>query len=296
MSSQANFKKRSQSLLTTLKHNKKNGFLYFFISLFLHGLFFSSMIFFHDFKLPKPMPPVIRIDLVSFSPEPVFEEPKKNNESPQEKSVSVKPTVLQKKSRKIPTIKPDISLKTKPKNLKDLIDQQKKKPNKKEKKKPVEKVIPKKQADPDKELEKARENIEKKVKDQTQDLISQALSRLQQKVKDQDKSKAGAGKGQYARYGKPIDIYQHIMQLEFEQNWVFNDVLARMDQNLEVRILIKILKSGEIRDIIYETRSGNRYLDESAKKAIKKTSPLPPLPAGMHSYDVLIGFTPKGLK
>ena len=69
-----------------------------------------------------------------------------------------------------------------------------------------------------------------------------------------------------------------------------------MDQKLEVRILLKILKNGEIRDIIYETRSDNRYLDESAKKAIKKANPLPPLPAGMHSYDLLIGFSPKGLK
>jgi len=69
-----------------------------------------------------------------------------------------------------------------------------------------------------------------------------------------------------------------------------------MNQNLEVRILIKILKSGEIRDIIYETKSGNRYLDESAKKAIKKANPLPALPGGMRSYDVVVIFTPKGLK
>ncbi len=87
-----------------------------------------------------------------------------------------------------------------------------------------------------------------------------------------------------------------ILGAKIEQNWVFNDALARMDQNLEVRILIKILKSGRIRDIIYETRSGNRYLDDSAKKAIKKADPLPQLPAGMRSYDVVVIFTPKGLK
>ena len=87
-----------------------------------------------------------------------------------------------------------------------------------------------------------------------------------------------------------------VLGSQIEQNWVFNDTLARIDQNLEVRILIKILKSGEIRDIIYETRSGNQYLDESAKKAIKKTNPLPPLPPGMYSYDVVVIFTPKGLK
>ena len=299
MSSRANLKKRREFLLTPLDHSKKTAIVFFFVSVFLHGLFFCSMIFFQDFKLPKPMPSVVRIDLVSFSPEPVFEEPAKTKESPKKESVSVKTTAIEKKNRKIPTIKPDISLKTKPKNLKDLMDQQKKKkkvPNKKKKKNPVKKKNLKKQIDSEKKLEEVRKNLEKKVEDQTQDQISQALSRLQKKVKEQGKSKEGVGKGEYARYGKPIDIYQHIMQLAFEQNWVFNDILAKMDQNLEVRILIKILKSGEIRDIIYETRSGNRYLDESAKKAIKKASPLPPLPAGMYSYDVLIGFTPKGLK
>jgi len=90
---------------------------------------------------------------------------------------------------------------------------------------------------------------------------------------------------------------RHIGDQVFEdQNWVFNDILARMDKNLEVVVLIKILKNGEIRDIIYETKSGNRYLDESAKKAIKKSNPLPPLPAGRRSYDLGLIFTPRGLK
>jgi TonB family protein len=65
---------------------------------------------------------------------------------------------------------------------------------------------------------------------------------------------------------------------------------------MEVRILIKILKNGEIRDIIYETRSGNPYLDQSAKRAIQRANPLPALPSGMASYDVVVIFTPKGLK
>ena len=72
--------------------------------------------------------------------------------------------------------------------------------------------------------------------------------------------------------------------------------MAGMNQNLEVRILIKILKSGEIRDISYETRSGNRYLDESAKKAIRRANPLPELPKGMASYELVLGFSPRGLK
>jgi len=310
MSSQENFKNNREFFLDFSDHSRKTGIVFFLISVFIHGLFFGSLIFFQEFKLPKSLPPVIQIDLVSFAPEPLLEEPAKseepakNEELSKKESIPVKSKSIKKKTRKVPTIKPDISLKTKPKNLKDLIADQKKKKKavkkKPEKKKPVKKAEPEPQVDSEKELKEARQKLEKKLEDQNQDKIAEALRRLQKKVKDQGKPKQGEGKGAYAGYGKkgykPIDLYKMVLGSAIEQNWVFNDILARMDQNLEVRILIKILKSGEIRDIIYETRSGNRYLDESAKKAIKKTNPLPQLPAGMHYYDVVVIFTPKGLR
>ena len=303
MSFRKNFKNRRESLLTPLDHSTRTGIVFFFISVFIHGLVFCGMIFFQDSKLPKPMPSVIQIDLVSFFPEPVSEEPAKAEENSQKQGVPGKVKSIKKKSRKIPTIKPDISLKTKPKNLKDLMaiqEKKKKELEKKKEKKPAKKEKSKKEINPDKTLEAAKEKLEEKVKDQALDRIAQVLSRLKKKVKAQGKTREGAKKGSYAGYGKkgykPIDLYKMVLGSTIEQNWVFNDILARMDQNLEVRILIKILKSGEIRDIIYETRSGNRYLDESAKKAIKKSNPLPQLPAGMSSYDVVVIFTPKGLK
>jgi len=307
MSSQENFKSQREFFLTPLDHSRKIGITFFVLSVFVHGLFFFGMIFFQDFRMPKPMPPVIQIDLVSFAQQPSFDEPDKSKTPAKKEGVPVKAKTIKKKNRKIPSIKADISLKTKPKNLKDLMAQQKKKeekpkkkPENKKIKKPVEKETSKKDAEPAKKPEDAKEELEKKAEDESQDRIAQALSRLQKKVKDQGNSKEGEKKGSYAGYGKkgykPIDLYKMVLGSAIEQNWVFNDILARMDQNLEVRILIKILKSGEIRDIIYETRSGNRYLDDSAKKAIKKTNPLPQLPAGMHFYDVVVIFTPKGLR
>jgi len=169
-----------------------------------------------------------------------------------------------------------------------------------EEKKPVVEPKPKKAVDQDKLPAESKENLEKKIENQTKTRIAQALSRIQKRVQDQDATKQGEGNKASDGSGKkgvtPIDLYKIALGSQIEQNWVFNDVLARIDQKLEVRILIKILKSGEIRDIIYETRSGNSYLDESAKKAIKKTNPLPTLPPGMYSYDVVVIFTPRGLK
>lgn len=253
------------------------------------------------------MPSVIQIDLVSFAPEPMLEEsapaPAESEENSKGEGIPIETKPVEKKIRKIPTIKPEISLKTKPKNLKDLMAEQAKKKEiqvKKKEKKPVEKEKARTPDEPDDTLENARQELEKKVDAQNQDKIEQALSRLQKKVKEQGGKKgsdekrtvSGAGKKGY----KPIDMYNLVIGSTIEQNWVFNEILARMDQDLEVIILIKILKNGEIRDIIYETRSGNRYLDESAKKAVVKINPLPPLPPGMRSYDLGLIFTPKGLK
>jgi colicin import membrane protein len=284
--------------------NRKIGIVFFTISLILHALFFFGMILFHNFKLPnKPIPQVIQIDLVSFVPEPesvqevVPEKTAKSEEISPKDVISVKKEAIKKEVRKIPTIKPAINLKTKPKNLKALMA--KKKKNKIEKlkeKQIVKKLKPKKEVEPDKLLEEAREKLEKKIEEQNQSRLTQALNRLKKKVKNQDE-KQNPATGYSKKGYKPIDIYKMVVGAKIEQNWVFNDaLLARIDQNLEVRILIKILKSGEIRDIIYETKSGSRYLDESAKKAIKKVNSLPQLPTGIRSFNLVVIFTPKGLK
>lgn len=303
MSSPENFKTRWQIDFAFVDKNRTAGVSFFCLSVLVHGLFFGGLIFFQDFRILKPLPPVIQIDLVSFAPEPLVEEAGKNQEESKQEGVPEKVTPVEEKTKEIPAIRPEIGLKTKPKNLKEIMAEQKEKekePEKKKEKKPAVKEKPKKEVDPDKALEEARQKMERKIEDQNKDMIAQALSRMQKKVNVQGDKKEGEAKGGDAGTGKkgykPLDLYKMVLGNAIEQNWVFNDILAGMDQNLETRILIKILKSGEIRDIIYETKSGNRYLDESAKKAISKSNPLPQLPPGMHSYDVVVIFTPKGLK
>ena len=293
------------SFLNPVDQNRKIGTFFFIVSILVHGLFFFSLIFWQEFKLSKPLPSVIQLDLVSFAPEPLIEESSETEAKPQKDEISIKKPdikkpvinkpVIKTKNRKIATIKPDINLKAKPKNLKELMAKKREKTENKKEKKLIGKNKSEKNIDSDKVLKEAREQLKKQVEEQNQDRLAQALSRLTKKVKDRDK-KQNSGRGTDKKGYKPIDLYKMILGAKIEQNWVFNDAFARMDQNLEVRILIKILKSGRIRDIIYETRSGNRYLDESAKKAIKKADPLPQLPAGMRSYDVVLIFTPKGLK
>ncbi len=304
MASHTNVKNKRDSYLIATPQNGKTGVLFFFLSIVVHGLFFASLLFVHDFNLPKPMPPVIQIDLVSFSPQPLVDESPPADEAADEvqtdnKDVPVKPAAIKKKIIRTKHIKADISLKTKPKNLKKLMAKKKKKSVKKKEKPKVKNVVERK-TEPEKKINNSKDELENKIDDEDKQRISNALNRLQQKVKKQGTNKKKSGENAYRGTGKrgskPIDLYKMIIGQTIEQNWVFNDILARMDQNLEVRILIKILNSGEIRDIIYMTKSGNRYLDESAKKAIKKSNPLPALPAAIPSFDVIVIFTPKGLK
>ncbi|MCG8566421.1 MAG: TonB family protein [Desulfobacterales bacterium] len=298
--------------LGNLDSNPQQGrrFLYFvLISLVLHLALLAGSIFFQGMEFAKPQPKVVRVDLVSFSPAASRADsaPAVNASAPETLpdpgavSVSQPKSAPQPAPEPVANIKPDISLKGKPKNLKKMMAKAAKAPSKP--KRPSKKLKPKSKVDTEKMLEKARRELERKVEAENQKQLSQALDRLKDKVASRKEPVEGASNsggngsgGRPGRPGGPMDLYKTIIQSAIEQNWVFNETLARLNQNLETRILIKILKSGEIRDIIFETRSGNQYLDESAKKAIQRANPLPGLPLGLSSYELVIIFTPKGLR
>jgi len=101
--------------------------------------------------------------------------------------------------------------------------------------------------------------------------------------------------------GRPTDmtqiqVYQAEVAVRLKNNWVFSEKLAGQTQGLESRLLIEILPDGSITDVMYEKRSGNKYLDQSAYKTVMKCDPLPPLPEGYKKYHLMVGFTPSGLK
>ena len=277
----------------------KQFFGFFFLSFFCHVFVFGGLSFLPDFQNAKIKPEIVRVDLVAFkAPTQKSDaiQPVSANVPKQKKDISDN---LEQKTPLAPSIKkPDVGLKEKTKVLKQKVIKTKAKPAQP---KPVKKNK-KNEISSEAALRKARENIAKRVEKKKESQIEKALQRLSRKVDEQAKSPskdAVVGRGLVSRgnnEARPIDLYKMVLQSAIERNWVFNDALARMNQKLETRILIKILGSGEIRDITYETRSGNRYLDESAKKAIQKANPLPKLPDGFNSYDVVIIFTPKGLK
>jgi colicin import membrane protein len=61
-------------------------------------------------------------------------------------------------------------------------------------------------------------------------------------------------------------------------------------EQLETVIDVTILRNGAVTEVNFEKRSGNRYFDESALKAIRKAIPFPPLPAWISGGSLGVGI------
>lgn len=95
-----------------------------------------------------------------------------------------------------------------------------------------------------------------------------------------------------------LQIYYNEIWEIIRSNWAMSDDILEQVKGLEAVIILKISKDGTIDDFWFETKSGNIFFDQSAVRAIKKSSPLPPLSwvTALEHYEIGIRFKPeKGL-
>jgi TonB family protein len=89
-----------------------------------------------------------------------------------------------------------------------------------------------------------------------------------------------------------MDAYYAVIWSLIRSQWALpGDIVSR--GNIEAIVHVRILRSGAVAELSFEKRSGNRYFDESAMKAIQKASPFPPLPqlgVGGESIELGIRF------
>lgn len=168
---------------------------------------------------------------------------------------------------------------------------------------------------PSKVIKDAVSKMEKKVEETRPSKLEEAMNRLKQQVEKEDRSRktdTGAGSGQAGTViGSPrgsglssgqfrsrVQVYQAEIAYQVQKNWVFSELMSGGRTDLEAVLGFKIRPNGDISDIWFDQRSGNTYLDESAYRAIVKSNPLPPLPAGLFAGDYTVGirFGPKGIK
>jgi len=174
----------------------------------------------------------------------------------------------------------------------------------------VIKSLKKKTFKPSKVVESALTRIEKTVEAEQASAVQAAIDRLRSKVQEQpgpDAPRATAKKqigvpGKIKVDSKEVVEIIHIYQVEIayqiQKNWAFSQSLAGGAQNLNALVVFKVMPDGEIRDIWFDKRSGNAYLDESARRAIMKTNPASPHPEGLSKPFITVGlnFTPEGIK
>lgn len=150
------------------------------------------------------------------------------------------------------------------------------------------------QVDSDGAFSLALNKIKKKVDEQRR---QEEIKRIREKIADGESGEgdgtgAGVGDGSAAigsggipsGQGKlaalPLNyrLYYQAIEEKIKGNWnlalprgVIEDMSA-----MEVVLSITIKSDGHITDVSFEKKSGNVYLDESAFRSIKKSSPLPP--------------------
>jgi colicin import membrane protein len=97
--------------------------------------------------------------------------------------------------------------------------------------------------------------------------------------------------------GSRLDEYTGFINSRIKSNWTLPPAL-RPRENIETIIEVRILRNGAVERLNFEKRSGNRYVDDSAMKAVQKSMPFPPFPEGMMDNYIEIGirFHPSELR
>ena len=152
---------------------------------------------------------------------------------------------------------------------------------------PIEKKAPSKS-----ELLSAIRHVNSELKRQ------QMLQAIQEALKSGTAPAATAAKpsagGQGSGYGMPAghaadEYYSRIWQ-RIHDAWLVPSSMAAASYGYETVVTVTIQSNGTITDLDVEKSSGNIYFDQTALRAIKKASPLPPFPPSWLQKNINIGI------
>jgi len=126
----------------------------------------------------------------------------------------------------------------------------------------------------------------KRAETQKQDFtgVEKAIDNIRQRVTSTAQPQTGE-----SAVGTKMNSYYAAIWARIKNRWVLpQSILPR--ENIEAVVHAKILRNGAVTDLSFEKRSGNRYFDESAMKAVRKASPFPPLPEWAQGGSIEIGI------
>jgi len=282
-------------LIAEIAGEKRFVYWAFGLSFACHIGLFGGVLAAQFYKPKKPIrPSVINVSLVALPEKAAQSGPTRNKTAP----VSKKKT-----SKKKETRKKSVTVKTKPKKKQPVVSTSGK-----------QKVSLKKKTFKSAKVKKsALEKIEKKVEKASTEQLATALDKLKTKVEERESEELSQvreeptqqstateaeGTGQGGRIGELIDIYRVEIAYQIQKNWAFPSQLAGGRSDLQTMLVFKVMPNGDIEDLFFTDRSGNSHFDESAYRAVMKTNPVDPHPAGLIRAYVQMGlrFTPEGVK
>ena len=264
------------------------------VSLVCHLVFFAVFLYARDHSPERRITQsIINVSMVSLPPQGQAAKASLGKQAPPAKAETSKPAEKQVKRTK--STKAEISVAPK---------QRKTKTSLKKKTYKSEKVV-----------RSAIKEIEQKVEDTRPDPLEQALDRLKDKVEKDEAAQqqtvvtrvdptaqTTAAEGGGGLKGKQIadliDIYRVEIAYQVQKNWAFSEQLAGKDTKLQASLVFKVMPDGQIQDLFFTDRSGNRFLDDSAYNAIIKSNPVAPHPEGVVKPFIHVGlrFTPEGVE
>jgi colicin import membrane protein len=231
-----------------------NGMI--FLSLLLHLALLSLLFFPPSFPSPKmTFGPVYSVSLVSFT-QNVLEQKRSSTAAAKELMATDRPeTIVKKRLDPAPAV-------------------------------PIRSLEIRKKRDPD--LEKAMEEIRKRAAATGVAKLAPAKAVPEKTEKTETTAGSASSPG-----GKEMDAqmqaYYAAIWSRIKGKWALPQGILP-GEVLETVIDVTILRSGAVTGVNFEKRSGNRYFDESALKAIQKASPLPPLPAWIGDGSIGVGI------
>lgn len=102
----------------------------------------------------------------------------------------------------------------------------------------------------------------------------------------------GSGSGS----GSPASYKAEVASI-IQNNWAFSNPMLR-GEGMEAYVRIHVLPNGTISQIVFDRRAASEYLNNSIKRALEKSSPLPVIPQEAGGRDMWIGFlfSPEGIE
>ncbi len=141
----------------------------------------------------------------------------------------------------------------------------------------------------DESLKALEEKIERRV---SEEKLAGRIEELESKSTDNDKAPTNEEplreKTNVAVDERLYNAYYELIAERVRSAWIYPGDAP--EDYLQVLLNITITPVGDVTDVKVARKSGNTIFDSTALKAVKKASPMPPLPKEFGGEDYIIGF------